>query len=185
MMLRARGAKYIFAPPHPRVCHVGRTLVNPLQEMHMQRRWLIAAMLVVLCPFAAQAQDSTHTAKEPSLLRRVLFVQGEGWGGSAVTNVGSFFFNGDYNIFSAGIGFGLSYKARAGAVRKYPLEIGFYVDKQNAASVSGLMHVTFVQAFGAGIGIRFWENGTGVVRPNGNRTFFTLGYGLTNEKQQQ
>ena len=94
----------------------------------MKRRWLIAAMVVLLSPAAANAQDSTR--KEPSLLRRVLLVQGDGWGGSAVTNVGSFFFNGDYNVFSAGIGFGLSYKARAGAVHKYPLEIGFYAERR-------------------------------------------------------
>ena len=85
---------------------------------------------------------------------------------------------------------GLSYKATAGQVHKYPVELGLYaapqfagVDGQTAASVSALMHATLLQAFGLGVGVRFWENGTGIVGANKSRVFFTLGYGLTNERQ--
>ena len=159
----------------------------------MRPRRLIYLAIGLMLTTAAYAQDRTtpSTTPEPGLLRRMLKVQGDGWGGSAVTDLSAFYFNGDYNVLSAGLGFGVSYKAKIGTVHKYPSEIGLYAaplftgtDNKNAASVSAMIHYLFKDAFGIGFGMRFWENGSGLVAPNKNRAFFTLGYGLTNKKEQ-
>jgi hypothetical protein len=162
----------------------------------MRRQGLVYLLMTLATTTAVNAQTattpaSTQSASQPGLLRRMLWVKNEGWGGSAVTDMSAFYFNGDYNVLSAGLGFGVSDKFELGARRQYPNEIGLYLaplftgaDNKNAASVSAMAHWLFKDAFGIGFGFRFWENGTGVVGPNKNRAFFTLGYGLTNKKEQ-
>lgn len=159
----------------------------------------ILLMLVLTLSAMADAQEvaavtTPHTAQVVEVpvprgfLRETLAVsETGGWGGSAITNVGAFYFNGDYALFSAGAGFGLSYKTSG---EQYPIEIGGYVapqlagtDKETTASVSSLVHISLLQAFGVGIGYRFWEKGIGVVGADKSRLFFTLGYSLTNERK--
>lgn len=113
----------------------------------------------------------------------------KGWGGSAIANVGSFYFNGDYSVFSAGVGFGVSYKSET-RHKKYPFEFGFYLAPQissnangDVAFVSVLFHVTFLKAMGVGLGMKFWNKGEGILKPASNNVFFTIGYGLTNENR--
>jgi hypothetical protein len=139
------------------------------------------------------AQDSTVSKKEneQSPVRETLQVNvDKGWGGSSITNVGSFFFNGDYALFSAGLGFGISYKT-ASHLHNYPFEFGFYLAPQFAggkqgdvAFVSALLQATLFKAFGIGIGLKLWNKGEGFVKPSLSTAFFTIGYGLTNEKTQ-
>jgi len=149
-------------------------------------------LIIIISLSNLYAQDSTISKKEneQSFLRETLFVNdNEGWGGSTITNVGSFFFNGDYSLFSAGLGFGISYKIVT-PHHKYPYEFGLYVAPQIASSeqgdvafVSMLFNATFLKAFGVGIGYKFWNKGEGIVTGK-NNIFFTLGYNLTNEKPQ-
>ncbi len=134
----------------------------------------------------ANAQD--EQGEDRSFLKRMLLVSDSGFGGSAIMNVGSFFFDGDYQVFSAGVGFGVSYKAKA--TGKNPFEIGFYAAPQfvgegdsNNAFVSVLTHVTFFQSLGVGFGYRLWEQGEGIVGPKKSNLFFTLGLGVTNTKE--
>jgi hypothetical protein len=148
-----------------------------------------ASIVGVLCTLALLAMRPVN-AQDTGGLRRLLNVREDttsGWGGSAVANLGSFHFNGDYGVFSAGAGFGVSYKFES-LRRAYRNEIGLYAgpqfsstDNKTAASVSAMVQYTFVKAIGAGIGVRFWENGAGIVRPSKQRVFFTLGYALTND----
>lgn len=144
----------------------------------------IAFLLVTGLAFADPdpADTSSHgQSKSRSFLERFLGVVDEGWGGSAISNIGAFYANGDYSFFSAGVGFGVSRKFHS-LHHGYKHEFGFYAApqlqgtaKSTAASVSALVNWNFVQAFGIGVGVRFWENGVGLVRPVRRRTFFTVG----------
>jgi hypothetical protein len=143
----------------------------------------------------AQAQEETDSTEETNILRKVLRVQSQGFGGSSIASLGSFYFNGDYSLFSAGVGLGLSYKASTAIewpikTKSYPIEIGLYMapqisdtKDQSVATVSALLHFTLVQSFGIGLGYSFWEKGVGLAAPQESRIFFTLGLGLTNENR--
>jgi hypothetical protein len=152
-------------------------------------------LIIIISISSLYAQDSTISQKENerSSVRKITLgsdSSGLGWDGSTLTNVGSFFFNGDYSLFSAGLGFGMSYKMES-RHHRYPYEIGLYIAPQFASSkqgdvafVSGLIHFTCFKAFGIGLGYRFWNKGEGFVEWGKNNIFFTLGYNLTNEKTQ-
>ncbi|HEX2955678.1 MAG TPA: hypothetical protein VHO70_02535, partial [Chitinispirillaceae bacterium] len=96
-------------------------------------------------------------------------------------------FDGDYSIFSAGLGLGASYKFPKNP--EYPIEIGAYLvpqvsgtDDKTTATFSTILHSTLFHSFGIGLGYRFWEKGIGFVKMNHSRLFVTFGYGLTNKK---
>ncbi len=152
----------------------------------MKKESIICFILITLLTGVnyANAQE-----KDTSTLRKILFVSDSGLGGSVIMNVASFFFDGDYDVFSGGVGFGLSYKAKARG--KNPFEIGFYAAPQfvgdgdsNSAFVSALTHVTLFQSFGVGVGYRLWAQGEGFVGPEKSNLFFTLGLGVTNTKEE-
>ena len=110
-----------------------------------------------------------------------------GFGGSVITNVATIFFDGDYNVFSAGAGFGFSYMPNDSG----NFEAGFYVAPQfvgegndNSGFVSALIHVTVFRSFGLGLGYRLWKQGDGFVKPKKKNIFLTLGLGLTNTQKK-
>jgi len=134
-------------------------------------------LIIIISMSNLYAQDSTFVNDN------------EGWGSSTIANAGSFFLNGDYSLFSAGFGLGISYK-KVTPNHKYPYEFGLYLAPQiasseqgDAAFVSMLFNATFLKAFGVGIGYKFWNKGEGIVTDK-NNIFFTFGYHLTNEKLQ-
>jgi hypothetical protein len=111
------------------------------------------------------------------------------WEPSFVSNLGAYYVNGDYSLFSAGAGFGLAYNFDL--QKKYPMELGFYLAPQASGDssgdnvfVSGLTHLTFAKAIGIGFGWKVWTRGQEFHMSNFKRSnaFFTLGYSLTNEK---
>jgi predicted aspartyl protease len=113
------------------------------------------------------------------------------WEPSFVSNLGAYYVNGDYSLFSAGAGFGLAYNFNLR--KEYPIEFGFYIAPQASGDslgdnvfVSGLAHLTFARAIGVGLGWRVWTRGQEFHMSNFKRSnaFFTLGYNLTNEKRR-
>ena len=155
----------------------------------MPRAMRVLVFLAALGPAAAVAQGP---ATQPNILRRLVTVNSQdagGLGASVLANVGAFYGNGDYNAFSAGTGFGVSWKAPSATVDKYPFEAGIYVAPQvsgtgteTSGSISLINHYTLWNAVGIGAGLRFWEKGTGFVGANKQRVFLTLGYNITNKK---
>jgi hypothetical protein len=169
---------------------------------------ILAALLVVSCAAGARAQEASPPpapvadprveaakTREESLGEAAGLVKKDGWGAAALANVGAFRANGAYQLFSAGIGVGVSYKHNT-ARRRYPFELGLYAAPQltggkgsSAASAAAILHATLFKSFGIGVG---WETGRATVDGEGGAEggffksgakdsfFVTLGLGLTN-----
>lgn len=110
-----------------------------------------------------------------------------GLGLSVLTNVTRLFFNGNYDILSAGIGLGLSWKSPSAS--RFPFELGLYVAPQfsgesssSTGSVALILHAVAFKGFGLGVGGAAWQKGTGFGGGSASeRLFLTIGYGLTND----
>ncbi|MBL4634764.1 MAG: hypothetical protein JKY56_12900 [Kofleriaceae bacterium] len=114
-------------------------------------------------------------------------------GASVLANVTRLYIDGRFSVMEAGIGLGVSWKAKG---ETFPLEIGGYLAPQFGklsengdveGSVSLIAHATFFSKFGIGVGLDSWSSNGGFA-PDGvdfaDRIFFTLGYGLTNETKK-
>jgi hypothetical protein len=112
-------------------------------------------------------------------------------GPSILASITQLKMNGDYEVFSAGFGVGLSLKRinqRAKAYGNVPWEIGLYMsprfsqgESKNSGVLSIGLHSTIFEAFGIGIGVNVWKSGQGLVKAHKEDVFFTIGYSITGE----
>lgn len=94
-----------------------------------------------------------------------------------LSNISSFYLDGNYKVFESPFAFGLVYN-------EIFLQPGFYfapVFTQDDVSLSFIIHVGVLKKLGVGAGYGLWNDGAGLVKPNRHNLFFTLGIELLGE----
>ncbi len=134
--------------------------------------------------------NNLYSQQKPAVKVDTLYYK-YGFGPSLLANVTQLKFNGDYEIFSAGFGVGASIKRTNLYDRSYgstPFEVGLYFSPRfsqdsngNKGEVALIVHATFFESFGMGLGVNVWKTGQGLVKTHKEDFFFTLGYSLLNE----
>lgn len=92
-----------------------------------------------------------------------------------------FVFNGDFEINTGGLAFGLHYPGIKVEPGIYLYSLIFDNESTDHAEVSldAIIHIGIFQKFGAGAGIKFWQSGIGFPSSFGNEKFYlTLTYNV-------
>lgn len=102
------------------------------------------------------------------------------WGIGIGLEMGQFWLNGDYTILKSPLAIGVNYKGIDD-----DLVVGAFVaptvavqNDSAASSISGLGKLTLFNTISIGGGIRFWEEGRGIVALSRDRWFLSIGVGL-------
>ena len=105
-----------------------------------------------------------------------LFLEGSYWDYGVLSNVSTFYFDGDFKVFESPF---------AGGIKRVmkELELGAYIspiinseEGKIRASLGGIIHFSVWKKFGLGFGADFWELNIGFKKPE---AFITLGISLT------
>jgi hypothetical protein len=151
---------------------------------------LISFLFIILITTTVYSQES-----DPPKLDSLKYKKYKtGIGPSILASITQLKMNGDYEVFSAGFGVGVSLKRTNfydGSYGNVPWEIGVYISPrfsqnkdQSKGELSVVLHSTIYESFGLGIGVNVWKTGQGLVEAYKEDVFITLGYSLTNETEK-
>ena len=147
------------------------------------KRYLFFCLFVWLLPSFSFAAPESNT-------QALGIFNDTGWGASVAISLAAFKLDGSLDVFSAGVGGGVSYKLVT-PKNGYPMEFGAYLAPQfsrssgsSTGSVAFLLHAVLFRGFGVGVGYSFWYLDHGLMKPELGTTFFTLGVGMTNSVGQ-